>query len=195
MRADMSVLTYHPGSLAASDRHVAADGSVRDPGLRGELRRWSAAAVFFSPAPVVVTFDDPLMRPVRRLVAPGPSFPDVARTDPAVGPLFGTLPAAVDPAPPASLPVPVAPDQDGVAVGPRRDSLVTGARRPCIGNADLEIRRRRLGQGRSRAEGHEQDRRDRYQDSSEHEDLPVLAKQGVCRFSPLERSTGCRGRG
>ena len=124
--------------------------------------------MFLFPAPVLVTFDDLLVRPVRRLVAPDMSFPGVVRSDPAMTPLLRAIPAAVVPTPPASLPVPIATGPYGVAVRTRRGPLVTGARGRRAGNANLESRRRGLREGWSPAEDREYGRRDRCQDSSKH---------------------------
>jgi hypothetical protein len=155
-----------------------------------------SAVVFLFPVPVFITFDELLVRPVRRLIAPDGSFTHVSRSDPTVTALFGTLPAADDPVPSDSLPVPITFDPDGVAVGPGRLALVTGPRRSALGDADLEPQRSGLRQSRRRDQGQESDGREQLQDAFEHRNLLTfcrLLRDRKFLFTGLEDSAGVGG--
>ena len=104
-------------------------------------------AVFLFPPAVLITLNHLLVRPVRRLVPISVSFPRVAWSNPAVAPVLGMVPATGNPFVPTSPPMPVALDPNGVAVRPRRNALAPNPGRSVVGDANLQIRRRRLRQG------------------------------------------------
>src|SRR5512143_161700 len=72
--------------------------------------------VFVPPPLIVVAFHQPLVRPVRGLVAPRAAFAPVPGVDPPSVAVTRLLPAAGHPGPAVVLPVPVSPDPHGIAM-------------------------------------------------------------------------------
>src|SRR6185436_17087360 len=124
--------------------------------------------------PIVVTLDEPLVRPVRRLVAPGATLAPVPRVDPARPAVARPLPTAGNPSPLVVLPVPRASDPDRLAIGPGRPALMAHSRRSVVGDADVE-RPQVCPDLRTRRNGHEDAQRrehDCLEDACAHVESP-----------------------
>ena len=135
---------------ARADQDAKRPGDETSPGrfareTRSFVLPTTAATTFAAPALVVVAFDEPLIRPVRRLVAPRTVLSPIPRTAlsrvPRIDPTStGTrlVPAAALPRPLIALPVPGSVDPDGIATRPSRPLLVPHSWGSFGRNADVE---------------------------------------------------------